>query len=141
METTSKYKGEVIILRGLPGSGKSTLAEILSENGKYPYFSIDDYFTNQDTDDYEFKFEENHLAYKQCENNFEEALKNNAPKIILHNTFTIDWEIKPYLKLVEQYKYRIHILTVENYHKNKNIHNISTEQLEKMAQKYNVVLY
>jgi predicted AAA+ superfamily ATPase len=34
----------LILLRGLPGAGKSTLAKLLSENGKYPVFSIDDYF-------------------------------------------------------------------------------------------------
>ena len=36
----------LILLRGLPGSGKSSLAFTLSENGKYPVFSVDDYFTN-----------------------------------------------------------------------------------------------
>ncbi len=37
----------LVLLRGLPGSGKSTLATLLSENGKYPIYSIVDYFTNK----------------------------------------------------------------------------------------------
>ncbi|EMP07134.1 AAA domain protein [Leptospira interrogans serovar Pyrogenes str. 200701872] len=36
----------LILLRGLPGAGKSRLAKLLSENGKYPVFSVDDYFTD-----------------------------------------------------------------------------------------------
>ena len=58
----------LIVLRGLPGSGKTTLANLLSENKKYPVFSIDDYFTDE-KGKYHFKFDENHLAYKLCEEN------------------------------------------------------------------------
>ena len=50
----------LIILRGLPGSGKSTLAKLLSEDGKYPVFSVDDYFTNENGV-YHFKFDEKYL--------------------------------------------------------------------------------
>jgi adenylate kinase family enzyme len=42
----------LIILRGLPGSGKSTLAKLLSENDKWPVYSIDSYFTNPETNNY-----------------------------------------------------------------------------------------
>ncbi len=38
----------IILIRGLPGSGKSSLARLLSENGKYPVFSIDDYFMDKE---------------------------------------------------------------------------------------------
>jgi adenylate kinase family enzyme len=63
----------LILLRGLPGSGKSTLAKELSENRKYPVFSVDDYFTDSKTGIYKFEFDKNHLAYKQCE----EKVKQN----------------------------------------------------------------
>ena len=80
----------LILLRGLPGSGKSTLAVLLSENGKYPFYSIDDYFTNSQNGKYEFNFSENHLAYKQCESNTEKSLIEGVKKVIIHNTFTIN---------------------------------------------------
>ena len=35
------------MIRGLPGSGKSTLAKNLSEDGRYPVFSVDQYFTDK----------------------------------------------------------------------------------------------
>lgn len=53
----------LILLRGLPGAGKSRLAKLLSENGKYPVFSVDDYFTDSKTQEYNFDYKKNHLAY------------------------------------------------------------------------------
>lgn len=130
----------LIILRGLPGSGKSTLAKLLSETGKYPVFSVDDYFTNENGV-YNFKFDENHLAYKHCELNTQKAMEQGSEKIFLDNAFTLEWEMEPYFKLAQQYGYQIHVLTVENRHHSKNIHAISDEQIQKMAQKYKVVLF
>ncbi len=57
----------LILLRGLPGSGKSSLANVLSENGKYPIYAIDNYFTDKITGEYVFNFTENYIAYQQCE--------------------------------------------------------------------------
>ncbi len=131
----------LILLRGLPGSGKTTLAKLLSENNKYPVFSVDDYFTNSETGEYVFKFEENYLAYKACEENTENEMYMKTRKVIIHNTFTLDWELEPYFKLAEKYDYQLFIVTVENYHKNTNLHNVSDEQLHKMAQKYKVKLF
>lgn len=127
------------MLRGLPGAGKSTLAKQLSEVGKYPVLSIDSYFTNE-KGEYDFKFDENHKAYKACEQQTEEALKQNTLKVFVDNTFTLDWEIEPYFKLASKYNYQLHVLTVENYHNSGNVHNVSVDQLQKMAEKYKVKL-
>ena len=131
----------LILLRGLPGSGKTTLAKILSENNTYPVFSVDDYFTNEITGEYIFNFQNNHLAYKQCEDLSRDAMKQNITKIIVHNTFTLDWELEPYFKLALEFNYNLFVVTVENYHTNKNTHGVSDEQLQKMAEKYKVKLF
>lgn len=130
---------ELIILRGLPGSGKTTLASVLSEGGTYPVFSVDDYFTDENGH-YEFRFQENHLAYKQCEEGVRIAMQQGAPKIILHNTFTIEWEMEPYFKLASENDYRLHVLTVENRHGSANVHDIPEEHIERMRAKYVVNL-
>ena len=130
---------ELILLRGLPGSGKTTLAGVLSEEGKYPVFSVDDYFTDEHGH-YEFRFQDNHLAYKQCELRVQSAMKKTIPKIILHNTFTIEWEMEPYFKLAAEYGYRVHAVTVENRHGGKNVHDIPDEHIERMRGKYVVKL-
>ncbi len=130
----------LILLRGLPGSGKTTLAKLLSEEGKYPVHSIDSYFTDDTTGAYNFEFDKNHLAYKQCEEQTEQSIKQGFEKIFIDNTFTLEWEMEPYFKLASKYNYSIFVLTVENRHGNKNIHHISEEQIQKMAAKYKVVL-
>jgi predicted kinase len=130
----------LILLRGLPGSGKTTLAKVLSENNTYPVFSVDDYFTDEVTSEYIFNFKNNHLAYKQCEDLSRDAMQQKISKIFVHNTFTMDWELEPYFKLAAEFKYVLFVVTVENYHHNKNTHEVSDEQLQKMAEKYKVKL-
>ncbi|MCW3072535.1 MAG: ATP-binding protein [Bacteroidetes bacterium] len=137
MEQTT---GALILLRGLPGSGKSSLAKLLSENGKYPVFSIDSYFTDPVTGAYAFDPYKNHLAYKQCEEQAEAAMKKGIQKIFVDNTFTIEWEIEPYFKMAAATNYSVFAVTVENRHGSVNTHGITNEQLEKMAAKYKVKL-
>jgi uridine kinase len=135
------YQNALILLRGLPGSGKTTLAKLLSENNTYPVFSVDDYFTDEVTGEYIFSFQNNHLAYKQCEALTKDAMQQNISKVFLHNTFTMDWELEPYFILADQFNYSIYVVTVENYHGHQNVHEVSEEQLQKMADKYKVKLY
>ena len=130
----------LILLRGLPGAGKSTLAKTLSEN-KWPVFSVDDYFTHPETGDYYFEFDKNHLAYKECLAKTQLAMQNRIEKIFVANTFTLDWELEPYLKLASECRYQLFVITVEKRHNGTNIHNVSEEQLKKMADKYKVVLH
>ncbi len=139
MDLKTKKK-DLFLLRGLPGSGKSTIAHLLSEGGKYNCFSIDDYFTNEKTGEYVFKFDENHLAYKKCEESVREEMVKGAEKIVVHYTFTIEWEMEIYFSMAKTFGYRIHVLTVENRHGNKNIHSVGEEQLKKMEEKYKIKL-
>ncbi len=131
----------LILLRGLPGSGKTTLAKLLSENGKYPVYSVDDYFTDKETGAYQFDFRNNQYAYRQCEELTGTSMEQKATKIIVHNTFTMDWELEPYFKLAAKHHYALFVATVENYHETGNVHDVSAEQLQKMAEKYKVKLY
>ena len=130
----------LILLRGLPGSGKTTLAYLLSESGKYPCFSVDDYFTDAATGSYNFQFEKNHLAYKFCAEQVEASMLTGTEKIFLHNTFTMEWEMEIYFNLAKKHNYLVFVCTIEHRHDGKNNHGVTEEQLRKMAEKYKVVL-
>lgn len=101
--------------------------------------SIDDYFTNEQGK-YFFKYRENHLAYKNCEERVGNAMQQGINKIFVDNTFTMDWEFEPYFKLCSGLNYLLFVVTVENYHGGHNTHQISRDQLLKMAAKYKVKL-
>lgn len=133
-------KNVLILVRGLPGSGKSTFAAVISEKGKYPVFSIDSYFTDPHSGEYRFEFSNNHLAYKNCEAQTRTAMQNGAEKVIVDNTFTLEWEMEPYFKLAAEFGYTLFVLTMENRHGGSNVHNIGRGQLDKMAAKYKVAL-
>ncbi len=129
----------LLALRGIPGSGKTSLAKAISITNGAPIFSIDSYFEDE-AGNYHFDYQKNHLAYKECESKTKQALELGVPFVIVDNTFTLDWELSPYTQLAKEFGYRIHVVTVENRHGGKNIHQIPEEQIEKMKGKYKVVL-
>lgn len=67
-------------------------------------------------------------------------MQQNTEKIFIDNTFTLEWEMVPYFQLAAAYNYRVFVLTVEKRHSGQNIHDISEEQIQKMAAKYKVTL-
>ncbi len=129
----------IILIRGLPGSGKSTLAELLSENGRYPVFSVDQFFTDKEGN-YNFDPLKNHLAYDECQHKVRMEIKKKTKKIFVDNTFTLGWEMDPYFKMAEENNCRIFVFTLENYHSGTNVHGITKDQISKMAEKYKVKL-
>jgi dephospho-CoA kinase len=133
------FDKSLIIIRGLPGSGKSTLAKLLSENGKYPVYSVDDYFTDS-AGNYTFEFSENYKAYALCEMNCTMAMQAAKEKVFIDNVFGLEWEIEPYIKLAKEYSYSLFVMTVEKMHEGQNVHGIELEQIQRMAEKYQVKL-
>ncbi len=130
---------KLVLVRGLPGSGKSTFADMLSELAGFQSFSLDTFFMDE-KGNYAFDFKRNHLAYKDCQNKVEIAMKAEAPRILVDQTFALLWEIQPYLELGKKYSYQIFVCTMENRHEGENIHGITDEQLVKMSKNFNLQL-
>jgi adenylate kinase family enzyme len=90
---------ELILLRGLPGSGKSTFAKTLGGI----HIEADQYFMENG----EYKFDASKLKYahQYCQSQTQAWMSHdgtqvNADKIVVSNTFTMEWEMIPYFCLL-----------------------------------------
>lgn len=130
---------ELFLLRGLPGSGKSTLAAQLGGS----LVEADRYFMQYG----EYKFDASKLkeAHAWCRDQVRKWMEvDNAgydvDRIVVSNTFTQEWEMKPYYELAEKYGYRVHSIVVENRHGGKNVHNVPDEAIDKMRKRFEIKL-
>ena len=127
------------LLRGLPGSGKSTLAKSLGGI----HIEADQYFMV----DGEYKFDGSKikLAHNYCQSQTGAWMGSNGEqvnvdRIVVSNTFTQEWEMKPYYEMAEKYGYTVFSLVVENRHGGVNTHGVPDETLDKMENRFEIKL-
>jgi predicted kinase len=125
---------QLFLLRGLPGSGKSTLARSLGGE----HFEADMYFFINGG--YKFDATELPNAHKWCKDTVKECMSIGYSKVIVSNTFTQEWEMKPYYEMAEKYGYTVFSLVVENRHNGINTHGVPDETLEKMENRFEIKL-
>lgn len=138
MET--EWVGDLILLRGLPGSGKTTLGEVIlhsTQGSKPDVVSADNYFID-DKGNYNFDSTKLKEAHNNCQQICAERMRLEFSKVVVANTFTEEWEMKPYFDMAERYKYRIHTIIVENRHGGKNIHGVPDEKLQQMKDRFQI---
>lgn len=93
----------MILMRGVSGSGKSSIAKQLGG----VIFSTDDFFVQSGKYNYDdSKIIEAHLSNQA---KTEDAMSHGISPIIIDNTNTTRWEMKPYVSLADKYGYRIEI--------------------------------
>ena len=136
---------ELFLLRGLPGSGKSTLAESLGGT----HLEADMYF--MEDGGYQFDVTKLKDAHQWCQNSVEEAmtwdenpeiefLSAGVSRIVVSNTFTQEWEMKPYFELAEKHGYKVYSLICENRHGGVNEHGVPEEKLKIMKNRFEISL-
>lgn len=124
----------LILVRGLPGSGKTTFANAIAPI----VLSADDYFTDKDGN-YNFDPSKLKIAHKMCQDRAEVYMQNPGV-VAVANTFTREWEMKPYFELAEKYGFTVHTVIVENRHGSENIHNVPEHAITSMKDRFEVVL-
>ena len=130
------------IVRGLPGSGKSTFAMKLVHDSHYLVCEADKYFVDKKTGEYKFDGSKIKDAHKYCYDLVETYMKDSLVndqwyrEIVVSNTFTQEWEMKPYFELAEKYGYMVFCVIVENVHNGKNIHNVPLEKISEMRDRF-----
>ena len=140
----------LILIRGVSGAGKSTIGELLFESDETEVLSTDDMFMV----DGEYKFDpsklgEYHAAIVQkvkdvmIDRQFEIGSGEDLltpTTIVVHNTFTQEWEMKPYFELAETFGWRVHTIIVENRHGSKSIHDVPDAALKAQKERFEVIL-
>jgi predicted kinase len=131
------------LVRGLPGSGKSTFANWIWN--EYLICEADKFFIDKEGN-YNFDATKLSEAHKWCKEQVEIRMKDNQanpqfyPEIVVSNTFTQEWEMKPYIDLANQYGYTIFTIVVENRHGNSSVHNVPEETINKMKNRFEIKL-
>ena len=132
----------LILVRGVSGSGKTTFTSHL--NGYI--LSTDDHFYVDGV--YTFNPDKLSEYHQKTINQVEKLMKNwedfyhdtDNSNIVVHNTFTQEWEMEPYLDLADKYGFKIFTIIVEKRHKNDSKHNVPFEIIKKQRARFSVKL-
>ena len=94
-------------MRGVSGSGKSTLARKLAEGSDAVIYSTDDFFMV----DGRYSFDPKRIGEYHAENQkrTKEAMNQGVGCIIIDNTNTQAWEMRPYVEMALEYGYEVEI--------------------------------
>jgi predicted kinase len=125
---------KLFLFRGCPGSGKSTAAEALCEN----VVSADDYFTNE-AGVYKFEGTKIKQAHEYCAMKTA-AIMTTGEDVAVANTFTRKWEMQRYYDMAREMGYMVFSMIVENRHEGENVHNVPEGAVQKMRDRFEVVL-
>jgi len=123
------------IVRGIPGSGKSTFAKTLGGE----HYETDMFFIDGNG---EYKFDSSKIkrAHEWCQDMVYMDMIKEIPKIVVSNTFTQEWEMRPYFELAKNYGYKVFSVVVENRHGGTNQHEVPEEVLTKMCERFEITL-
>ncbi|XP_061439089.1 NEDD4-binding protein 2 isoform X2 [Rhineura floridana] len=133
----------LLLLRGVPGSGKSYLARaLLEDNPGGIILSTDDYFY-QKNGQYQFNADCLAQAHEWNQKRAKEAFEKRITPIIIDNTNTQAWEMKPYVALSQEHKYKVIFREPDTWWKFKpkelerrNVHGVSKEKIKRMLERY-----
>jgi predicted kinase len=122
----------MILIRGLPGSGKSTIARALwQSNSNMRHFEADMYHMKNGV--YIFDTDKIKEAHKWCQDSTAEAL-SEGDSVVVSNTFTQMWEMKPYIDLANKFGASLQIIECRGNFG--NIHGVPKEVIEKMKNRW-----
>ncbi len=141
-ETVQEYKGDLILLRGIPGSGKSTLGDIILQTTQQQnpdVLSADNFFIDE-KGNYNFDATKLKEAHNLCQQKCAERMRLEFSKIVVANTFTEQWEMEPYFEMAKEWGYTVFTVVVENRHGGENQHGVPEDKLEIMRNRFEIKL-
>jgi predicted kinase len=125
---------KLYIIRGLPGSGKSTHAQkiVSTDPSHIKHFEADMFFTDG-VGEYKFIPEKINIAHQWCQNMANYALRDGY-SVVVSNTFSQLWEMRPYIDMAEYYQVPVEVMTMlGNYG---NIHDVPGTTIDRMRNRW-----
>jgi len=124
---------KVVIMRGPSGSGKSTFRK-----NHFPdaFVCSADFFFYDKEGKYEFKPQLIGAAHESCKKTFKKALRAGEPLIVVDNTNTKMWEMKPYIQAAKQAGYDVEFVrlsTPVDVAAARNVHGVPLDAVKRMA--------
>lgn len=132
---------KLILMRGVSGSGKSTLAKKLAtDNENSVIYSTDDFFMIEGI----YAFDPLSLGknHKMNQDRARCAMQENTPCVIIDNTNTQAWEMRPYVEAALELGYEIEIQEPDQVpleeimRRQKSDKNLPLETVQKMLSRF-----
>ncbi|XP_063250840.1 uncharacterized protein LOC134549206 isoform X2 [Prinia subflava] len=132
----------LLILRGLPGSGKSTLSRVLlGQSCGGVVLSTDDYF--RQWCGYSYDAAQLGDAHEWNQKRAKQAMEQGKSPVIIDNTNTQAWEMKPYVEVALEKGYRVEFHEPDTWWKfdpeeleKRNKHGVTREKIAQMLERY-----
>lgn len=138
----------MILMRGLPGSGKTHLAQVIvslvtGNEFSQHIFSTDDYFIMLGRGNYAYDFNQLDQAHNWNQKRVSEALKRGINPVVVDNTNSQSWEMRPYVFMAVEQGYSVEVLEPVTEWRNKegelakkNVHNVPREKIRQMSERF-----
>lgn len=123
-------QNEIVLIRGLPGSGKSTLAKAMAPH--YEHVEADMYFVQPYVG---YVFDKHYLseAHSWCQHSAR-ILLSHGRNVVVSNTFTQSWEMKPYFDMAAATGAKIRVIVATGEFE--NTHGVPSEAIERMRARW-----
>jgi len=118
----------LLIIRGISGSGKTTLATTKYVPLGYVHLEADMFFITNGV--YNFNPAKLGQAHAWCQAQTKQHL-NLGHDVVVSNTFTTLWEMKPYLEFARTTPAKLKVIHAQG--KFKNVHSVPQQALDRMA--------
>ena len=126
----------LLVVRGIPGSGKSTLARQFCPSDDI--CEADKFFERSGR--YEYDPSRISEAHAWCKGQVERRMLEGRDRIAVSNTFTREWELRPYLEMAALHGYTAICVVVENRHGSTNLHGVPESRVEEMRRRFEIKL-